>query len=362
MIRGYTPVFELYLRHLYFEKDGKPPFRITPSKATAQYLANMGLLARDTPNGLLILTEGTESNNQIVPIRPLTEAAVLRFLVHSTWPELTAHVALPPTSGGDFFVFRNQHDQTDAQGRLRLSTPNADSVASTADRLPLCDTFYREDLTTAQPRELVSMIDQAGNVAFSQTVEAENGILPIRADLEPFKGRFTRIRSNGPARIFYAHRQAWRERVFAVIEVELGPQVPQTMAVTDAQGHPSNKTLAVFFQKPQTRWRYHIIPRDFENPDQNSIEIQAPNQNNQPVNFAFSGPTVEVNGETAYRFISDVTLPLQSPPLRDFKLRTKPKQNGGFKIAAMHLPNPDPANLQYDNPAGPFYSDVYVYA
>ena len=360
MKRVYHKAFELALRHEYYSDWGKSPFKIRPSEASARKLRGLGLVARATKDGLLVLYEATQRGNEAPPIQPLDEKATLHFLVETTFPALMNYVAMPPQSGRDFFVFGNTHDQIDGDDRILLSHPDGSGHASAADRLillGLAPTLTRE---TAKDVERVQVIDEAGKTCFDRNLLPNDKIITIALHDLKREGRYTLKRDGLPDEILYIHAEAVTRSACAMIEVRLGDEVAANARIANAQGRPLGKTLAVFFAKPQTQWRYIVIPRGENKLPADKIQIEG----GAPVPFSAapvsSSGTIEINGETAYIFESDGLMPLQHKRIQSIQMKTAPHENN-FKTLIANLPNPSPETPEYQKDLGLFYSNIYVY-
>lgn len=362
MRQRFDSLLDVSLRHEYFHNGlAHPALDVLPTRRCSLHLQDHGLMFRKTERGFLLLYPSLEDGQAPgAPQFPLAQLPPLQFVLRAKNVDLLQYVSLPVPAGRSLYAFHNRH--TFVGPPHPLTHPDGGGYASADDRWTLVGNPLSLSLATQAAEEELHLFGDGGEVLWYGTIEAKGSPaqLSLQVALDDYVGTVRLVRSHGPDWSGYVDPELVRQQAFGVLTLTTDAGVPSGQRFVDGNGHPVPQSFELAFRKPQTHWRYLVVPRN-GGFDPNQARIAG----GEPVAFG-NGPGVasnssrELAGETAFLFESAQPMPLQQQPITDIELQPKPGQ-GGSKALIAQLPNPRLDALRYDPQQPKFYSDIYVY-
>ena len=343
MERTFKTLFDLTMKHDFYDNEKSNDFLFVPVGSTAQDMKNFKLLARTAKsdpgqpqaNGLTV-SYSDVNNSPHIPITG-SSAPSLKFglqLRNTEFFNYTTEVAL--LSGDEFFHYTNVGASEVlgvielVRSVLKLRRRVFPHVFSVADPLPVTATIK------------VYNADNIELVEFGQTLVSEDGNFDSLIDLsEASDGIYTvKIISNAivvQEDKFYVSDELTAMRAFGLIDISV-------VNNTDL----STKELRVSFTTRETKWKYFVV---FAVPLANSDTIKLEQPSPSTLKFseiaAAAGDLVTKESLESQNPGSDVRL-YESDILVEYKesvpKNIKLKKNG--EVLVLHMPAPSLSNVK----------------
>jgi hypothetical protein len=354
----YDVLFDVELIHTYFTQTPSAEFEIEPTSRCIAALKDSGLLFKKMPYGFCVVYEyRTDESGHKMPVRSISEARCLSFVLKAKSPHLVSYSELPlngPQPG--IYAFHNLKGNL-RNGKYLLTSDITTSYATGRDLIELC----RSRVTQAvggdgSGHHVVAKNGFANTVLYIMTKPTANPVA-CEIDLEGHgPGQYSlEVDSVEQCRI-YSSNVLCALRPFGVIDIFLGSSVPTGFSPVNSDGTITKKRFTIQIARRQLYWRYLIALKYRSSINAEGLSLTHPDST---ISFIRGVSYVMVDGTTIVPFVSNRMLPLHSKALTGITLTKSGNGSGSFTVE--NLPNPSFENVIPNTAEGRVYSDVYVY-
>lgn len=346
----FEPLFEIAVRHDYYENDYSRDFRLLPTGETRKLLRGHGMLFRSTSTGLVVLSQvETNGTGDMKVSNPPYNDFRCRFMLVPKRAQFLNYTDLPfHKQGEELYYFNNLRANRD--GNVKYLHDTGSRVAG-GDRLPLENGGFRRVLSGPGEKRTARLVYPDANIAISREAPGVDGKFAFQFDLDRYPDGRARFESDGTAESFYAMGRPPRAGLFGIIEIYHGSAVPSPYRFIESGGTLNSQKYTLWFGRRGTFWRYEVIDRTGQNLTDPEISGNG---------FTFSEATPASYPPDRKRFVSDQPIELREEGVESLSLSRK--VNSTRKSVLDSLPNPGIDSLKRDeNDRSKFYSDFYLY-
>ncbi|MEM9820738.1 MAG: hypothetical protein AAF985_06685 [Bacteroidota bacterium] len=354
MTTRFEPLFEIQLKHNFYQDDRCPDFQLLPTPACQQMMQKLGLLFRSNQYGAFVLYKFMEGETPL--IQSLEAPVALSFLLSLKNPNLLNYTDLPLQSGRVQYYFSNESKQAGSEGNIRI---NEADFAGLADVMPFVGTHFPVEVNAVGDKKVkVELSNQSGKVLVDQVVEDQQYFHLHLGAQDPGQYRIS-VADQPPFRVYY--EPAVHDQHFGLIELQINPK--------DQRLFDKEKSCVfdICFKSRSTVWRYYIVNQRSEQMKTFKIVDKT-----SAVQFTEGEEVLMPDGNKAMRFASIVDAVKQQG------IELKERYNGHFQLElygevqqlggrrskkTMILPNANAqqVRIEQSNEGFQAFSDLYIY-
>lgn len=246
----YLPLFDLRMRHAYYNNGRSPDFLIEPTHETARLLNNFRSMTKILPDGLRVVTAVKDSAEAFIKIPPGT---VMSFELRLQNPE--------------FALISDPRDIATSVSPL-YSNANLSREEETEIELSSKEAWTQETLDVAEPSPAESFVlsgkpikgvtvenfklESAGPVAAVVAYDAQDNLISVDSRSASQGQKFT---------LKYPVTAPIPHGVYALIEIHVNDSLPNI-----AKPSKQSRQFHISFRAKQATWAYYCVT-DLDNAD-----------------------------------------------------------------------------------------------
>jgi hypothetical protein len=353
----FIPLFEVELVHNYYTSGLCKDIAIKPTVRCKDIMQDYGLIFGETAKGFAVFCEvRKEQDNKDHPLRPFDEPITLSFLLSSGNPFFLNYSELPldGESAGIYHLHNINNNQQG--GSILLTSDSGSPYLSQKDRIALKPRFFNYSFTSPDSSAELSITDIHGVQVAEGTMTPLDGSLTYPVDMRGRShGRYALSVNGGEKLVFYMDDNLAKERVFGIIDIFAGADVPPANRFVESDGSIAAKSYSIKIDNRKTYWKYAVVLS--RHPDIKAEDISITYAD---ASTTFSRQAVQLlpDGKKSVPFISEGAIPLRDEPVRGIKLELAA---GNGLLGIGNLPNAAISGIKPSPSGDKIFSEIFVY-
>ena len=364
MVKQYSPLLGLTIKHSYYRDGLSRDFRLSPSPVTAAVLSKLDIRTSANASGLELYW-GYEMQDDIArgALKAHTEDLVLTFLLESTNPIFFNFTDLTfPQSAQHKYYYQAHYSASDDPTPTILEGHEVEMFPT-----PGVLSFTPPDGAVDLEAELVNL---AGQPLGADTITKNDSgkvqypiVLSAADDWGQYRIKCTDLATatSTASDVVHILPDQFLMRCFGLVQIIIPAAEIRLLSPPSASSLAENyPQFAIEFDKRSTYWRYNIINRN--NLAFDRLQLIA---DGQEVGVRSMREKELADGSKATELTLQHMLPLEEVPTTKIKLRLLQDTPAG-ETKALHevsLPVPDAHRIYPERSGGDLiiYSDIFIY-
>jgi hypothetical protein len=330
-LRFYT-VAILKVSHQYFGAENPDMFLFVPSETTQEKINRWGIIVRRQQDNIVLLVS-SDNIDGFFKILDDEKNLIFDFYLHVNDNILAQYTDMPFDKRGKILYFSNENKKIEKKSThknvVQLHTQNTIQAEDWIN-------YKTGNLVIQEQNALLEIKNEANQVVFSKQTTKESPHTHINL-LELSEGKYSLEINGKSTENFACISPAHAGKALALVKISIDDVWKKDMLNSFSQN--KNDAYHFFEMNFATRnvfWRYYLISR-FETLLQNTvIDTQ-----NKTLEFASPKEQLLKNGQTAWVFEANKSLPLQKNNIHNFQLLRKKDHKGNpIHLVLRQLPCP----------------------
>jgi hypothetical protein len=368
MVTQVKELFSVQFFHEYYKtrageySSSGADLDISPSEYCARILKNHALLYVNSAGGFTVtfrVGDTIESKPRL--LIPLDHRTPFSFYLKQNNPYLLHYSNLPIDKGlGYVYYINNLTANIQAIGEKQeriLTKETNDPWISSKDLLPLHTGPFQYSASTLQSHVTLSVYNEFAERVIETTVAAVDGSYTHTIDLTGrIPGQYVLLVDGDRKKEFYFDPELQGNRVFGIVTIFAGPDIPAAYQYVNVDHSVSAKTYQMYFNTRKTIWKYYVGLKYKKDIEPASLSLQ---RIDPLFSFEKKELTVMGDGIMTIPFISTgQKFPLKKEPVKGFRLeKTTTESSSAFIVD--NLPNPSVRHIsRHDNEE---CSEMFIY-